>query len=465
MPQTGWSRLLVAALVVDLVAALVVNVGEAGEVLDHGFDLAGALSVVGLIATLVVVVVAIRITTTLRATRREMHRRGQSLDADASISSDWLWESDLEDRLTYSNDGVRALLGYEPADVIGRDVLTLLAEDQRDLGRALIQRAVEDDEGWDTTELTWLHADGTRVALHGKAAPIKDESGRIIGFRGQRRGLTAAEHAERTVQATRDRVDAVVQERALDVALQPIVDLGTGRLGGAEALARFRDGRSPDAWFADAQAAGMSLELDRLAFGRALELIEHLPLHAYLSINATPELVLSGHLTDALLGRGLTLSQIVIEITEHARIDDYDALHLALTPLREQGVCLAIDDTGAGYASLSHVLRLRPDIIKIDRSLIERITSDPARRSLVTALVLLALDLDARITAEGIETPSELETLAILGADHGQGYLLGRPSTDPSEWQRWAARNWLAAVPDMRPGHAYSQGAGGSDTG
>ena len=116
---------------------------------------------------------------------------------------------------------------------------------------------------------------------------------------------------------------------------------------------------------------------------------------------------------------------------------------LALAPLRERGIRLAIDDTGAGFASLSHVLKLRPNIIKIDRSLITHITSDPARRSLVTALILLALDLEATVTAEGIETPSELETLATLGVDLGQGYLLGRPSVDQKLWQRWSARSWV----------------------
>jgi EAL domain-containing protein (putative c-di-GMP-specific phosphodiesterase class I) len=110
--------------------------------------------------------------------------------------------------------------------------------------------------------------------------------------------------------------------------------------------------------------------------------------------------------------------------------------------LRNAGVRVAVDDTGAGYASLSHVLQLRPDVIKIDRSLITELATDAARRSLVTSLVLLALDLGAVVTGEGVETFAELETLAVLGVDHGQGYLLSRPTTDPLQWAGWARRQW-----------------------
>jgi EAL domain-containing protein (putative c-di-GMP-specific phosphodiesterase class I) len=114
---------------------------------------------------------------------------------------------------------------------------------------------------------------------------------------------------------------------------------------------------------------------------------------------------------------------------------------------------LAVDDTGAGYASMNHVLQLRPDIIKIDRSLVETSTSDAARRSVITALVLLALDLGACVIAEGIETPSELETVGSLGVDQVQGYLLARPTTDPARWQRWWDRNWLYSTtgPSVTP--------------
>ena len=144
-----------------------------------------------------------------------------------------------------------------------------------------------------------------------------------------------------------------------------------------------------------------------------------------------------------LLDSTLLLHRLVIEITEHVAISDYDVQNEALKSLRERGVRLAVDDTGAGYASLSHVLQLRPDIIKIDRSLIARLPTDPARRSLVTALVLLALDIGATVTGEGVEEEAaELETLATLGVGFAQGYFLARPTADDGAWVSWADQEW-----------------------
>lgn len=444
MPRTRWTWLLAAALFVELAISIALNLDEDRRLLEGDLDLVSVLSAVGLLTTVLVVVAGIGLAGSLRRARRDLHRREQSLGADASMSTDWLWESDTDLRLTYSSDGVRSLLGHEAKDVLGRSALTFLAEGERAAARTLATDAIEHQRGWHDTDLTWHHADGTLVSLREMAAPITDESGRVTGFRGRRRAVSDAEIAEKAIGLVRRRISAVVSDRDVDIALQPISDVRTGRLGGAEALARFRDGRSPDEWFSEARDSGMSLELDRCTFNRALATVEHLPQHAYLSINATPELVLSGHLANDLLARGIPLPRVVVEITEHARIEDYDAIREALAPLRTRGARLAIDDTGAGYASLSHVLRLRPDIIKIDRSLIAHVSADPARRSLITALVLLARDLGASVTAEGIETPSELETLATLGADHGQGYLLGRPSPVPAEWLRWVDRGWFA---------------------
>jgi EAL domain-containing protein (putative c-di-GMP-specific phosphodiesterase class I) len=230
----------------------------------------------------------------------------------------------------------------------------------------------------------------------------------------------------------------------MTTALQPIVDLDSGLLAGVEALARFEDGRSPHVWFGDALKTGQALELDAFAFHAALTTLAWVPPGCYLSVNATPELLLSGLLQRGLLDSGLPLDQLVIEVTEHAPVGCYPDLQRALSELRGRGVRLAVDDTGAGYASLSHVLQLRPSIIKIDRSLITDVSTDQARRSLVTALVLLGLDLGATVTGEGIETVEERRTLTDLGVGFGQGYLLARPSTNRSDWQQWASRNWLS---------------------
>ena len=255
-------------------------------------------------------------------------------------------------------------------------------------------------------------------------------------------------------EAARQRVAHMVQRRAIDIALQPMVDLGTGRLVGTEALARFPDGRAPDIWLEEAVETGQGLALDRLVFTSAVRQLKRLPPHCYLSVNATPELILYGQLDEFLSTQQVPMDRLVIEVTEHVKISSYKELHDCLAALRERGARLAIDDTGAGYASFNHVLQLRPDIIKIDRSLIANVTDDAARRSLVTALVLLALDLGATVVAEGVETPSELTTLAALGVDCAQGYFLARPSTDHGRWRRWCdpARVWDTGQPRVDSG-------------
>ena len=117
---------------------------------------------------------------------------------------------------------------------------------------------------------------------------------------------------------------------------------------------------------------------------------------------------------------------------------DYGVLVNATVPLRKRGVRFAVDDTGAGFASFNHVLQLRPDIIKLDRSLVADAPSDRARRTLIVAFTLLANDIGALVTAEGVETSAELETVIDLGVDHVQGYFVGRPSAAPEDWSRLA---------------------------
>lgn len=278
----------------------------------------------------------------------------------------------------------------------------------------------------------------------------------LLTRRRLRRAMRPREVSVARHEAARQRVDHLLQRRSLDVALQPVIDLTTGRLAGTEALARFPDGRSPDIWLAEAVDTGQGLALDHLAFTSAIRHLKRLPAQCYLSVNATPELIMHGQLADVLSAQNVPLERLVIEVTEHVRISSYADLHACLAQMRERGARLAIDDTGAGYASFNHVLQLRPDIIKIDRSLIANITEDAARRSLVTALVLLALDLDATVVAEGVETASELNTLAMLGVDCAQGYLLARPSTDHSRWRRWcdSGRVWDTGQPRIDSGRS-----------
>ncbi len=385
----------------------------------------------------------------LARARRELARRDQVIAAAGSMTHDWLWESDAAGRITYSSTGVTELLGYAPDEVVGRTSLELQHDDA---GREEMARVLSSAQaartGWEHRVAIWRHKDGSPVLLHGAAVALKDGKGRVVGFRGARRRPGEADASQQAVADKRQRVDAVLAGNDVQMALQPLVSLVTGQVAGVEALARFGDGRGPDQWFREAHECGRVRELDELTFTAALALFEQLPESVYLSVNASPELLVDPAFCQGLATSGLPLHRLVIEITEHARVPDYPALNAALVTLRARGVRFAIDDTGAGYASLNHVLQLRPDIIKLDRALIIDVEGDPARRSLVTALVLLALEIGASVTGEGVETADQLEALSTLGVDHAQGYLLSHPCTDRSEWEAWWHRRWTGVSVD-----------------
>ena len=229
----------------------------------------------------------------------------------------------------------------------------------------------------------------------------------------------------------RDAVEALLAPDAFALVFQLICRLADREPQGFEALSRFpgEPYRAPDKWFADAEAAGLQAELETAAVARALDNVAHLPAGTYVSLNASPDTILDGAFQAMLLKRPNTaLDALVLEITEHAPVTDYAALAEALAPLRELGLRLAIDDAGAGYASLSHIIRLQPDLIKLDMSLVRDVDSDPARHALADAMVTFAREIGSAVVAEGIETEAELAALERLGIGLGQGYLLGRPA-------------------------------------
>jgi len=118
----------------------------------------------------------------------------------------------------------------------------------------------------------------------------------------------------------------------------------------------------------------------------------------------------------------------VLELTEHAAIDNYHHLRQALAPMRCAGLRIAVDDAGAGYASFQHILDLQADIIKLDRSLVSGIDTDLARQALASSLIFFSGQTGSKMIAEGVETIEELDTLRHLGVERAQGYLMGRPS-------------------------------------
>ncbi|MBA1244821.1 sensor domain-containing phosphodiesterase [Pseudomonas japonica] len=212
-----------------------------------------------------------------------------------------------------------------------------------------------------------------------------------------------------------------------NVVYQPIVDLARGQICGWESLARFTDEpmRSPDLWFRDAAEAGLGLEMELRAVEKGLAGLSQLPAGHYLSLNCSPQLFLSGRLARVLAT--CDPSRLVLELTEHSIVSDYGALVEAIEPLRSRGLRLAIDDAGAGYASMRHILQLRPDIIKLDMALTQGIHGDSQQRAMASALIAFARETNCSVVAEGVETLPDLLTLRRLGADKVQGYLTGRP--------------------------------------
>jgi EAL domain-containing protein (putative c-di-GMP-specific phosphodiesterase class I)/CheY-like chemotaxis protein len=229
-----------------------------------------------------------------------------------------------------------------------------------------------------------------------------------------------------------DRIRAAIRGEGLSAAFQPIFDLEDHRVSGYEALARFsaEPERGPLGWFADAQEVGLGLELELATLRTALtEFAGHLNRlseDAFLSLNASPTTLLSDGFAGTVNG-ALPPERVVVEVTEHAEIADYAAFHRGASRLRSGGIRLAIDDVGAGYASLQHILHLEPDFIKLDLSLTQGIESHRWRRAMAAALISFARQIDCSVVAEGIETGEELRALIELGAPCGQGYHLAKP--------------------------------------
>ncbi len=244
-----------------------------------------------------------------------------------------------------------------------------------------------------------------------------------------------ADHVDRTMSAQEvraaiaTRLRRTIDDGHLSAVFQPIVDLGAGNATGFEALSRFpgHPDLAPVTWFDDADEVGLTVELEMAAIHSALGALRVLPDDVHLSLNVSPATIVSGRLAEAF--QGIPLRRIVLEVTEHSEISDYAHVLGMLAPLRSNGASLAVDDSGAGSAGLRQLVKLAPDIVKLDRSLTTGIASDPAKRALVAAMVHFARETGAEVTAEGIETETELDVVRGLGVHRVQGWYIGRPAS------------------------------------
>lgn len=218
---------------------------------------------------------------------------------------------------------------------------------------------------------------------------------------------------------------------------QPIVDLGRGAVAGHEALLRFpgHPVSSPARWLEVAHDHGCGAELEAVALRSALAAAPVRPRGTFLSVNIAPGVLTHRAVQDAFLDQP-SLAGVVVELTEHSRVAHYGRLADELDRLRALGAVIAVDDTGAGYAGLQHLVSIRPEIIKLDRTLVAGIDQDRPRRALVEMFGSFANRFDAWVLAEGVETAGELVTLRRLGIPLAQGYLLARPA---AAWQQLSA--------------------------
>lgn len=285
--------------------------------------------------------------------------------------------------------------------------------------RAMAYAPIQNGEG-----LLGLVAAGTRDAAF--ARHLIDHLPAVGEFAATASALLSGQlergHRDARLRA---RLERVLADGAFHPVFQPIVDLASGATVGYEALSRFADGTPPDRMIADAHAVGLGRDLEIACLAAALGASDCLPTDAWLSLNVSPDVIVeSADLGALLAGRE---RRIVLEVTEHVQIDDYPAVRRAVAALGPT-VRLAVDDAGAGFASLRHVVELAPAFLKLDISLVRQVDRDVTRQAMIAGLRHFAGRVDCEVIAEGIEEPAELEMLRELGVSLGQGYLLGRPS-------------------------------------
>ncbi len=249
----------------------------------------------------------------------------------------------------------------------------------------------------------------------------------------------------RRATAIRDRLAPIFTSGGPTVVFQPIVALADGRRVGAEALSRFPAewATPPDVTFAEAESIGVGIELELLAVRCAVAQLA--TISGYLAINFSPRTLLDERCTTLL--DSLPVERLVLELSEHDPVDDYDVLAKVLAPLRDKGLRLAIDDVGAGFSSLRHIMLTTPDVIKLDRSIVAGVGNDKLLLTLVQALVNFGHGAGATVVAEGVETLDDAAVLRAVGVDYAQGWYFGRPGPAERLADAYSVDEILASAP------------------
>ncbi|MET4094155.1 EAL domain-containing protein [Arthrobacter sp. UYCu712] len=425
---------LAVQVVFALTAGAVLIVDPTG-LLDHpGAQLLAAL------LTLMPIVMAGLLAWRFREGHRvEKLRAGdaaQLIDTVLSTSREWLWVVDGQGNFTFSSPTSLGLLGYSPSELVGNHCSLVI--DLADLAKAKgVFQGSAQSKG--RVVARCRHRDGSAVWMEAVSTARTSGDGQTGGFQGTSRLVQPKTAQEAAAARSRARIRTMIDGGQLLTAFQPIHSLAAGHVIGVEALSRFvgDDGAGPEFWFTEAAAVGLGEDLEFAALHSALKAAQSLPACVYVALNVSPASCLDPRLPRVFKETGVPLDRIVLELTERLEVSEYGPLLAVLKPLRQRGLRVAVDDAGSGFASMRHVLHIRPDIMKLDRSLITGIDDDQGQHALGAALAEFARQIGATLTAEGIETEAELSAVTGLGMTAGQGYFLGRPTVDPVEWATW----------------------------
>ncbi|TMB93133.1 MAG: EAL domain-containing protein [Chloroflexi bacterium] len=320
------------------------------------------------------------------------------------------------------------VLGYSTSELLAQPCIDFVHPDDRQATRAEAERL---SNGLQSVHFRnrYRCKDGSYRWLAWTATPAMAEGLIYAGARDVTNAVRAEEVERQLARQQLSRIREAIRSDALTMVFQPIVSVPGGQVLGWEALARFAmpPNRAPDRWFEEASVVGLRQQLELRAVRDALAVARGLHNGHFVSVNASPETLLSPRF--AALAREVGSGRLVVEVTEDALGDDNGQLRHAVDDLRSAGVRFAIDDAGAGFSRLRQIVQLMPEFLKLDVSLTRGIDSDPVKRSLASALVKFAGEIGAVLIAEGVETARELELLGELGVDEAQGFLLGKPVT------------------------------------
>lgn len=233
--------------------------------------------------------------------------------------------------------------------------------------------------------------------------------------------------------------DVLSTPGGLDLQYQPVFELqaeGTLRLDFVECLARGPEGSAlatARELFAAARGEGLSAWLDRVIVRTALAELSPFPATLRLAFNLDvrtleSEVDFAEYLLSELAEHGVFAHQVLVEIVEQSSIEMPSRVAQTIRRLRRSGVLIAVDDVGEGFSNHRMLLALRPELLKLDRFIVDGIATDRHRRAIASSLLHLAEGFNGRLVAEGVETLDQLVTLRELGIELFQGYLLARPT-------------------------------------